>query len=780
MLYSPIIDTKLPAFQYPTSGNIILSIPYKMNRSVGLADFNGFQLLVKTVSTGKEIVNISSNSYSDNSVEFVIEDVDKFQPNQFYKIQLAYRKNEEIGYYSSAGVIKCTDTVIVEILGLQKQNIINSFLYTYEGVYKNNDSSEKVYNYYFNIYDESDNLHDTSGLLIHNNNNKDEDITISKDSWSPTKSLVPGKNYQVEYGVKTINGLEVVSSRYTIADNFAIAPPSECTTRLSAKLYRDDGYIELSLINGPLTGKFILSRASSKDNFQNWDIITKVLVINHPEGLVIWKDFTIEQGVEYLYSIRLYNDNGIFSTHIVNDEHKIQADFEDMFLYDGDRQLKIKFNPKVGSFKTTRLETKTDTIGGTYPYFFRNGNIAYKEFPISGLISLLGDENELFIKGLRPADLTRPRTNSPETNPKAANTQLTADNFINEREFKLAVLEWLGDGKPKLFRSPGEGNYIVRLMNTSLTPNDALSRMIHTFSCTAYELMDYNFKNLKAQKYLNVEEEQNYLNRHVSVKLNNQLLPNDGIILFKKNTTETIITSPDSITVNSNGTISLKPSSERVPLHNIVITNAIPLSEDFYRDSKTPPVADIEGKINMGASAKIITCKNANQLQLAHIDFDYENSFNTVDWWSEWNIIKAVKGDGQEKLNSIYNSKLYVLDNSGNVITDLVGYNGSGYMQSDNLINYLDYLNNYIKQQDNNDQLGEVCYLRICKRKIDFTKDELDRANFIISIKSYTSDLDYISLRDGSRVYRDLGILSELKCGNGYDIDIVFLKRQVS
>jgi hypothetical protein len=91
-------------------------------------------------------------------------------------------------------------------------------------------------------------------------------------------------------------------------------------------------------------------------------------------------------------------------------------------------------------------------------------------------------------------------------------------------------------------------------------------------------------------------------------------------------------------------------------------------------------VADIEGKINMGASAKIITCKNANQLQLAYIDFDYENSFNTVDWWSEWNAIKAVKGDGQEKLNSIYNSKLYVLDNSGNVVTDLVGYNGSGYM----------------------------------------------------------------------------------------------------
>jgi hypothetical protein len=35
-----------------------------------------------------------------------------------------------------------------------------------------------------------------------------------------------------------------------------------------------------------------------------------------------------------------------------------------------------------------------------YPFFFRNGNIAYKEFPISGLISLLGDDNEFFKSGL--------------------------------------------------------------------------------------------------------------------------------------------------------------------------------------------------------------------------------------------------------------------------------------------------------------------------------------------------------------------------------------------
>jgi hypothetical protein len=60
----------------------------------------------------------------------------------------------------------------------------------------------------------------------------------------------------------------------------------------------------------------------------------------------------------------------------------------------------------------------------------------------------------------------------------------------------MAVLDWLNDGKPKLFRSPGEGNYIVRLINSSLSPNDTLGRMLHTFSSTAYEIADYNFQNL--------------------------------------------------------------------------------------------------------------------------------------------------------------------------------------------------------------------------------------------------------------------------------------------
>ena len=79
---------------------------------------------------------------------------------------------------------------------------------------------------------------------------------------------------------------------------------------------------------------------------------------------------------------------------------------------------------------------------------------------------------------------------------KTFNTDLTSENIRLERQFKLEVLDWLTNGEPKLFKSPNEGNYIVRLLNVSLTPNDQLGRMIHTFNATAYEVADLSYENL--------------------------------------------------------------------------------------------------------------------------------------------------------------------------------------------------------------------------------------------------------------------------------------------
>jgi hypothetical protein len=172
-------------------------------------------------------------------------------------------------------------------------------------------------------------------------------------------------------------------------------------------------------------------------------------------------------------------------SNLILAEEEISLTFEDILLYDGERQLKLRFNPKVSSFKDTILETKTDTIGGKYPTFYRNGKVQYKEFPISALISMLMDENKEFLS----------YTNTDKD--YDFDTNLTSINYDKERNFKLEVLKWLNNGKPKLYRSAPEGNYIVRLMNINLTPNDTLGRMLHSFSGTAYEIANYSVNSLK-------------------------------------------------------------------------------------------------------------------------------------------------------------------------------------------------------------------------------------------------------------------------------------------
>jgi len=66
--------------------------------------------------------------------------------------------------------------------------------------------------------------------------------------------------------------------------------------------------------------------------------------------------------------------------------------FEDIFLTQGDRQLKVQFNPTVSDFKYNIPESQQVTLGAQYPYIKRNGNNYYRTFSLSGLVSALMDE----------------------------------------------------------------------------------------------------------------------------------------------------------------------------------------------------------------------------------------------------------------------------------------------------------------------------------------------------------------------------------------------------
>jgi hypothetical protein len=108
------------------------------------------------------------------------------------------------GYYSTVGIIKKTAQPTVIIEG-RENTVQNSYSYT--GSYSNEDATEKVATYCFNLYDESNKLVATSGEQIHDRD-KDAGRNSSTDSWTLNKNLEPNINYELEYSVYTVNGLQ--------------------------------------------------------------------------------------------------------------------------------------------------------------------------------------------------------------------------------------------------------------------------------------------------------------------------------------------------------------------------------------------------------------------------------------------------------------------------------------------------------------------------------------------------------------------------------------------
>ena len=576
-LYPPQIEGVIPAF-YGTT----LVVPFIMNKTISKNEVFGIALKLKSIHNNEivyqtQLKDLTQISFDKQQIYFTIPEKTCII-GASYKLQIAYiDSSNQIGYYSTVGVVKYTAKPEVIIDGLEGSQL-HSDTHAYIGVYsqKDKDVTEKVYSYNFTIYKEDGSILETSGELLHNHENDDQ-VYESSDGYSILKSLEENKIYTIIYTVTTANGLVVSSPKYRITLQSTIPP--EISANLVATMNEENGYVDLQLIGDKDkdgiekvgTGTFLICRASSEDNYGSWSEIDRFALFGEKPSSHNWKDFTVQHGFTYVYSLQQYNKEWqIYSNRMLS--NSIVANFEHSFLYDGKRQLKIKFNPKVTSFKETLLEQKTNTLGGKYPFFFRNGNVAYKEFPISGLVSYHSDEEELFLTNedllLEDlSDLTRQHTlkegiqsddyeyfnnmldaniayklqeeykkreqkNSQENRiaqKKDRTTNLTDYNVVAERIFKLKVLEFLNDGKPKLFRSPGEGNYIVRLMNSSLAPDDKLNRMIHTFSTTATEIDDFNYQKLNEYNLISAHEPDTKQLRWKTVNLRELINANGGV-----------------------------------------------------------------------------------------------------------------------------------------------------------------------------------------------------------------------------------------------------------
>lgn len=477
--YSPFIADTIPGFNTNE-----IKIPYTDSIAVSKQEIKGYSLKIWPYNsqnkTNKTLTLTIDEVDKDNTgiVSFKLAQ-DQVETGQYYKFQLAYISADDnsIGPYSSVAIGRCVGnpglTINVRDNGAQ-----------YEGQYQNTLISEPVYSYQYILK--------SNGQILEATNTITHDTTLDKIQGRVRTSIFPiylraelkaSQVYDLTLTITTINGYIATTSATIIKEP---AAPAMFTGGVACYADIDNGYVGIALTGDTIAeGTYLLERRAVDEDI--WHRIAKFQMLTGYEPAdYTWKDHSVEQGVTYIYSIRHCYKDQHYSERIMSTP--IKAEFDHMFLSDADKTLRIAFNPKVSSLKNTILEQKMDTIGGQYPFFFRNNQVRYKEIPISGLLSYLEDAEGFF--------------GTHELN----TTNLTADNFTAERKFKLAVLEWLTNGKPKLFRSPAEGNYAVRLMNTSLSPNDTLGRLLHTFSSTGYECMDNDYQTLVENKVVPSQE----------------------------------------------------------------------------------------------------------------------------------------------------------------------------------------------------------------------------------------------------------------------------------
>lgn len=494
-LYPPVIEGTIPAF----SGTSI-EVPFSMNRAVSTSEISGLVLKIKKING--TVIGTATTSILTSPASFSVAGF-KLAQGEYYKVQLAYvdKFTKEIGYFSTVGVVKYTSTPSVFIEGLNAITS-NSHNYIYTGVYRQAkydtskgiydtsgyDTTEKLYSSRFYIYDENYNPIKDSGEILHSVNG-DTSPYEAVDTFEYNDDFELDKSYYIQYEAITSNGMKVSTPRYKLSQRRL--RPMVLNAHLEAKSDFETGTVKVYLVddsNELASGLFLLSRASSRAP-QKWESMKEFTLQSEYASRLLFTDYTVEQGITYKYSLQQYNEHGVYSERKISEE--VIADFEDLFLYDGERQLTVRFNPKVATFKQNRVEQKTETIGSKYPYIIKNGAVNYKELSISGLISYQMDAIEQFMS---KDELELPY--NKHDNKRYNMRDLITDNIRAERLFKTEVLDWLNNGGIKLYRSPTEGNFIVRLMNVTTSPTDSLGRMLHTFNCSAYEMSEPTYDNL--------------------------------------------------------------------------------------------------------------------------------------------------------------------------------------------------------------------------------------------------------------------------------------------
>lgn len=379
----------------------------------------------------------------------------------------------------------------------------------FTGEYSNTDITETLYSYQVQLWQEENLIEDTGTLYSNQYYTPNQFYylfkTELKDSNSYILKLIYStiNNFTEEYDFNIAVSLsyteETTISAITIdnvdnIDDEDFKSAFKDLTSLEAE--QEEGRIGVKLFSNstnPYNGNICLRRSDSRDNFSTWSDIKIITCINTIiNSLSIIFDYTVESGVWYKYGVQVIGTDG--ERGIMNSmTSSLIREWEFSYLLgENDRQLKLKYDNQMNSYSYTLSESKTDTIGGRYPFITRNGNTNYRTFPINGLVSFNMDDNELFTSD---KELYKYSDVVAAYKDRRIKEDLSYYDYKREHDFREKVLEFLQDGKPKLFKSASEGNIIVRLMQVQSQPNQSLNRLVYSFSSTANEIAEPTMEN---------------------------------------------------------------------------------------------------------------------------------------------------------------------------------------------------------------------------------------------------------------------------------------------
>lgn len=556
ILYPPIVDTYMPAFT-GTNCTIAFSIPSLNNINemsskmvVSIVDQKTNQSVLKNGITLAD--RDSENKIHINLTNDVVKETIKI--NTFYKVQLKFieknkginvnnidstwltKNNQYCSEWSTVCLIKRILSPTISLSGYPETGNNNPKTPTIwagmNGIFAGSvdfgaledgeKETETLKSFRIKAYNNNQLVMDSGEQYTSNNRNPNEFQYISNYSFQDgeTYSLYITCTTQYDY-IETkkyyFTLIQYYHSNMPII-NWNIQSEDELG-RMKVEMSSEKNFI----------GSFVIRRTSNKSNYSFWEDVHFGFYIGEDPFHYTWYDYTIENGYFYKYCVQALtktkNNNKTLITRsrgqVENDGKTVHlASFNSTYLVGDEIQLNIKYNTQISSLSKIVQESKIETLGSKYPFIRKNGNIEYKEFSLSGLITLYMDElNEPLVNIYDSTDTTKFEQSKNDTHTFASynnvfqfspdaevekktlsqynekNNISKQNDIIYEQKFRDKVLYFLQNNQVKLFKSPTEGNILVKLMNISLDPVDGLNRHLYNFSCTATEIDDFNLLN---------------------------------------------------------------------------------------------------------------------------------------------------------------------------------------------------------------------------------------------------------------------------------------------